>query len=236
MVIPPKQAIIDAYPTDHDDTTLGSVCASFLKTRLAKRPGAARWHDPRFRKEDRSFRSACDRHRPTQAVPPLPPSSKRSASWSSWEASRILLRLVVEAFAPQGLLVFGVDETLERRWERRILLRASTETRCVHHTTEKGSYFDLLRGEEPYKLRWSSRAVPNRRMVLGRNLLVWSPYAAYHALRSRAKRYAYAENAPAWVKDTKDRYQTFRYAAARYANSESATRWTKRITARNRAA
>ena len=100
----------------------------------------------------------------------------------------------------------------------------------------KGSYFDLLRGEEPYKLRWRSRVVPNRRMVLGRNLLVWSPYAAYHALRSRAKRYAYSENAPAWVKDTKDRYQTFRYAAARHANSESANRWTKRITARNRAA
>ncbi len=95
----------------------------------------------------------------------------------------------------------------------------------------KGSYFDLLRGEEPYKLRWSSRVVPNRRMVLGRNLLVWSPCAAYHALRSRAKRYAYSENAPAWVKDTKDRYHTFRYAAARYANAESATRWIKRITA-----
>ncbi len=95
----------------------------------------------------------------------------------------------------------------------------------------KGSYFDLLRGEEPYKLRWSSRVVPNHRMVLGRNLLVWSPYATYHALRSTAKRYAYSENAPAWVKDTKDRYQTLRYALARYANAESATRWIKRITA-----
>jgi CelD/BcsL family acetyltransferase involved in cellulose biosynthesis len=95
----------------------------------------------------------------------------------------------------------------------------------------KGSYFDLLRGEEPYKLRWNSRVVPNHRMVLGRSLLVWSPYAAYHALRSTAKRYAYSENAPAWVKDTKDRYQTLRYAAARYANAESATRWIKRITA-----
>ena len=95
----------------------------------------------------------------------------------------------------------------------------------------KVRYFDLLRGEEPYKLRWSSRVVPSRRLVLGRNLLVWSFHAAYHALRSRAKRYAYAENAPAWVKDTKDRYQTFRYAAARYANPESATRWARRITA-----
>ncbi len=95
----------------------------------------------------------------------------------------------------------------------------------------KVGYFDLLRGEEPYKLRWCSRVVPNRRMILGRNLLVWSPHAAYHALRSRAKRYAYSENAPAWVKDAKDRYQTFRHAAARYANPESAARWIKRITA-----
>ena len=28
----------------------------------------------------------------------------------------MLLRLLVAAFAPDGPLVFGVDETLERRW------------------------------------------------------------------------------------------------------------------------
>jgi hypothetical protein len=42
------------------------------------------------------------------------------ASWSSREASRILLGLLVEAFVPQGPLVFGVDETLERRWGKKI--------------------------------------------------------------------------------------------------------------------
>ena len=34
---------------------------------------------------------------------------------SSREASRTLLGLLVEAFAPEGPLVLGVDETLERR-------------------------------------------------------------------------------------------------------------------------
>src|SRR3712207_5180111 len=42
------------------------------------------------------------------------------ASWSSRETSRILLRLLVEAFVPRGPLVFGIDETLERRWGKKI--------------------------------------------------------------------------------------------------------------------
>lgn len=42
------------------------------------------------------------------------------ARWSSREASRVLLGLLVEAFVPEGPLVLGVDETLERRWGKRI--------------------------------------------------------------------------------------------------------------------
>jgi hypothetical protein len=46
------------------------------------------------------------------------------ASWSTLEASRILLGLLVEAFVPQGdPLVVGIDETLERRWGKKILAR-----------------------------------------------------------------------------------------------------------------
>jgi len=37
------------------------------------------------------------------------------ASWSALAASRVLLRLLVAAFVPDGPLVVGVDETLERR-------------------------------------------------------------------------------------------------------------------------
>jgi hypothetical protein len=42
------------------------------------------------------------------------------ARWSGLEAGRVLLRLLVAAFAPNGPLVFGVDETLERRRGRKI--------------------------------------------------------------------------------------------------------------------
>ena len=37
------------------------------------------------------------------------------ASWSSREASRVLLRLLAQTFVPEGPLVLGIDETLERR-------------------------------------------------------------------------------------------------------------------------
>lgn len=36
-------------------------------------------------------------------------------SWSSLELGRILLRLLIAAFAPNGPLVFGIDGTIERR-------------------------------------------------------------------------------------------------------------------------
>ncbi len=42
------------------------------------------------------------------------------AKWSSMEASRVLLDSLVEAFVPEGPLVVGVDETLERRQGKRI--------------------------------------------------------------------------------------------------------------------
>jgi DDE superfamily endonuclease len=43
------------------------------------------------------------------------------AAWSSKEASRVLLELLVEAFVPEGApLVVGIDETLERRQGKKI--------------------------------------------------------------------------------------------------------------------
>lgn len=42
------------------------------------------------------------------------------AKWSGREAARVLLGLLVGAFAPDGPLVVGVDETLERRWGKKI--------------------------------------------------------------------------------------------------------------------
>ena len=45
------------------------------------------------------------------------------AVWSSLAASRILLQLLVRAFAPEGPLIFGLDDTIERRWGARIAAR-----------------------------------------------------------------------------------------------------------------
>ena len=65
--------------------------------------------------------------------------------------------------------------------------------------TKNCGYLDLLRGEEPYKLRWSSRISPSHRLILGRNLASWATYAGYHALRSKARRYVQSESAPRWI-------------------------------------
>lgn len=45
------------------------------------------------------------------------------ARWSCRKAGRILLRLLVHSFAPEGPLVFGLDDTIERRWGRKIQAR-----------------------------------------------------------------------------------------------------------------
>jgi hypothetical protein len=42
------------------------------------------------------------------------------AQWSSLAVSRVLLGLLVAAFAPCGPVVVGVDETIERRWGAKI--------------------------------------------------------------------------------------------------------------------
>ena len=45
------------------------------------------------------------------------------AVWSALAAGRILLSLLVPAFAPHGPLIFGLDDTIERRWGARIAAR-----------------------------------------------------------------------------------------------------------------
>ena len=67
------------------------------------------------------------------------------ARWSGLAAGRVLLYLLVTAFAPAGPLVFGVDETLERRRGKRI--------------AAKGIYRDAVRSSHAHfvkasGLRW----------------------------------------------------------------------------------
>lgn len=65
------------------------------------------------------------------------------AKWSTQEASRILLGLLVEAFVPEGdPLVVGIDETLERRQGKRI--------------TAKGIYRDPVRSSRGHFVKTSA--------------------------------------------------------------------------------
>ena len=64
------------------------------------------------------------------------------ASWSSREASRLLLGLLVEAFVPDGPLVVGVDETLERRQGKKI--------------AAKGIYRDPVRSSHSHLVKTSA--------------------------------------------------------------------------------
>jgi DDE superfamily endonuclease len=69
------------------------------------------------------------------------------ASWSSREVSCVLLGLLVKVFVPEGEpLVVGIDETLERRWGKKI--------------SAKGVYRDPVRSTHQYfvkasGLRWA---------------------------------------------------------------------------------
>ncbi|MFN8540447.1 MAG: transposase [Thermomicrobiales bacterium] len=67
------------------------------------------------------------------------------AKWSSLAVSRVLLGLLVAAFAPAGPVVLGIDETIERRWGAKIAAR--------------GLYRDAVRSSKDYfvkvsGLRW----------------------------------------------------------------------------------
>ncbi len=67
------------------------------------------------------------------------------AEWSSLAVARVLLGQMVAALAPTGVLVFGLDETIERRWGPRI--------------AAKGLYRDAVRSSKDYfvkvsGLRW----------------------------------------------------------------------------------
>ena len=68
--------------------------------------------------------------------------------WSAFSLSGVLLRLLVDCFVPKGeCLVFGLDDTIERRWGRRI--------------SKRGIYRDPVRSSKSHfvkcsGLRWLS--------------------------------------------------------------------------------
>ena len=81
--------------------------------------------------------------------------------WSALELSKVLLRLVIHTFVPKGeAIVLGMDDTIERRWGRKI--------------SKRGIYRDPVRSSKSHfvkcsGLRWLSLMVLTslNRYILG---------------------------------------------------------------------
>jgi hypothetical protein len=82
------------------------------------------------------------------------------ASWSSLEAGRVLLGLLVKAFVPEGgPLVVGIDETLERRYGKKIAARGvyRDPVRSTHETFVKSSGLRWVCAMLLVEVPWASR-------------------------------------------------------------------------------
>lgn len=103
------------------------------------------------------------------------------ARWNSRKAARVLLGLLVAAFAPLGVLVMGIDETLERRQGDKI--------------AAKGIYRDAVRSSKAFfvksaGLRWVSLMLLAPIPWAGRVwalpfLTVLAPSERYHQQRGK---------------------------------------------------
>jgi CelD/BcsL family acetyltransferase involved in cellulose biosynthesis len=139
------------------------------------------------------------------------------------------------------LLIFGSDFVGEYLWgaTQEALERYQVSSLNIHNginvALERNcARLDLLRGEEPYKLRWASEVVASHRAILGRSRGPWTPYAAYYVLRSRAKRYVNSDEAPSWINDAVIRARVLRRKVKRYANEEHRPRLINAIMNRLR--
>jgi hypothetical protein len=81
------------------------------------------------------------------------------ASWSSREASRILLGLLLEAFVGEGPLILGIDETLERRWGKKISAKGvyRDPVRSTHENFVKSSGLRWVCVMLLVEIPWASR-------------------------------------------------------------------------------
>ena len=82
------------------------------------------------------------------------------ASWSSREVGRVLLGLLVEAFVPEGdPLVVSIDETLERRYGKKISARGvyRDPVRSTHETFVKSSGLRSICVMLLVEIPWASR-------------------------------------------------------------------------------
>jgi CelD/BcsL family acetyltransferase involved in cellulose biosynthesis len=116
-----------------------------------------------------------------------------------------------------GTYMLGASREALRRYQWSSLY--IWDTLNIARSKNRG-YLDLLRGEEQYKLRWSSRILSSHRLILGRNLAFWAAYAGYHALRLKSKRYVQSESAPRWIGGAITEVRALRrYGVASYISS-----------------
>ena len=105
------------------------------------------------------------------------------ARWSCREAARPLLGLLVAHFAPDGPLVVGLDDTIERRWGPRI------EARGIYRDPVRSSHGHFVKASG---LRWLSLSllaeVPWASRVWALPFLtVLRPSERYYVRRDRAR-------------------------------------------------
>src|SRR5947209_5096806 len=103
------------------------------------------------------------------------------ARWSSRAASRILLGLLVPAFAPSGPLLVGLDDTIERRWGKKI------QARGIYRDPVRSSRSHLVKASG---LRWLSLMLLVEIPWAGRVwalpfLTVLAPSERYHQKRHK---------------------------------------------------
>ncbi len=81
------------------------------------------------------------------------------ARWSNREVSRVLLGLLVEAFVPEGPLIVGIDETVERRWGKNIRAKGvyRDPVRSTHENFVKSSGLRWVCVMLLVEIPWASR-------------------------------------------------------------------------------
>jgi hypothetical protein len=104
------------------------------------------------------------------------------ARWSGREASRVLLGLLVKVFVPEGdPLVVGIDETLQRRWGKKISAKGvyRDPVRSTHENFVKASGLRWVCAMLLVEIPWAARvwALPF--------LSVLAPSERYAAKRGR---------------------------------------------------
>ena len=107
-----------------------------------------------------SFRPTSDGFGPREALPSLPPGAQPCQLVEPEGRVASLLGLLVEAFVPEGSpLVVGIDETLERRYGRKISARGvyRDPVRSTHETFVKSSGLRWVCAMLLVEVPWASR-------------------------------------------------------------------------------